>query len=242
MNKFAKILLLLLPLLFLLTVGYRHFFSGTGSLISGQAESSLNHLEKGENFTLVILGDSITAGTNSPTNYTKLLNEQLSLFYPMATLQVINAGVPGNTASMGLARLDSDVLAHHPDAVIIQFGWNDMKDGVKADVFNENIRSIVDQLQAATVRDIILLTTTQVDVSLANWKIRPFNKIIRSTAQEKGCILVDLFLAFQKEIQKGTTSITSLMSNDHIHPSETGHQLLLRTILPVFQRSNTPAN
>jgi len=39
--------------------------------------------------------------------------------------EIFNAGVPGNTTAMGLARFQTDVLDLLPDTVIIQFGIND---------------------------------------------------------------------------------------------------------------------
>src|SRR5690606_7663882 len=42
-----------------------------------------------------------------------------------ARVQVINAGVGGNTTSDARQRFEKDVLAHDPDVVILQFGLND---------------------------------------------------------------------------------------------------------------------
>lgn len=63
--------------------------------------------------TVVCFGDSITH-----LGYPQLIAEQLGV-------TVINAGVSGNTTRAGLARMEKDVLAHHPDAVTILFGTND---------------------------------------------------------------------------------------------------------------------
>ena len=62
---------------------------------------------------VVCLGDSITH-----RGYPAVLEKLLGV-------QVINAGVGGNTSQGGLARLEKDVLNHHPDAVVILFGTND---------------------------------------------------------------------------------------------------------------------
>jgi lysophospholipase L1-like esterase len=40
-------------------------------------------------------------------------------------VEVFNAGVPGYTSYQGLLYLQHELLAHRPDLVAIQFGWND---------------------------------------------------------------------------------------------------------------------
>ncbi len=63
--------------------------------------------------TVVCFGDSITH-----LGYPQLIANQLGV-------RAINAGVGGNTTKAGLARIEKDVLALHPDAVTILFGTND---------------------------------------------------------------------------------------------------------------------
>lgn len=69
---------------------------------------------------VVCFGDSIT----------KSVRQKGELTYPAQLakklqVEVINAGVGGNTTGAGLARMDKDVLAHKPDGVVILFGTND---------------------------------------------------------------------------------------------------------------------
>ncbi len=63
---------------------------------------------------VVCFGDSITAA-----NYPDILAERAP------ELEVINAGVGGNTTGAGLARMEKDVLEKSPDIVLIMFGTND---------------------------------------------------------------------------------------------------------------------
>jgi len=77
--------------------------------------------------TVVALGDSIVAGAPGPPAHAwpALLAEHLQMAYPDVTWRVINAGVPGDTASQGCARFDRDVTAAEPQIVLIAFGLND---------------------------------------------------------------------------------------------------------------------
>lgn len=63
---------------------------------------------------VVCFGDSITAA-----RYPEMLAAQAP------ELEVINAGVGGNTTGAGLARMEKDVLEKSPDIVLIMFGTND---------------------------------------------------------------------------------------------------------------------
>lgn len=181
----------------------------------------------------VFLGDSITAGTASPVRFTDLVGEGIRRRYPGSTLKIINSGVPGDTTAGGLSRLDRDVLAHQPDAVFVGLGWNDFKNGVPAEKFAENLAALATQIQAAGVRSIYLLTTTHVDVALANWKIQKRNRIIRKTAEEMGVGLIDLDRCFAYARRQGA-SIDSLMSEDNLHPSQAGQELIAKSVLREF--------
>lgn len=93
--------------------------------------------------TIVCLGDSITAGIgrgSSPT-FPEDLARRLGT-------PVINAGVPGDTAAQGLARLDI-VLARRPWLVIIELGGNDLLRHVPKQQTEAALRRIVERVLAA---------------------------------------------------------------------------------------------
>ncbi len=68
---------------------------------------------------IVAFGDSTTAPRGNLKVYADILRDELT------GVQVINAGVGGNTTSMARLRFEADVLTHAPDLVLIQFGIND---------------------------------------------------------------------------------------------------------------------
>jgi len=87
---------------------------------AGLAREAPGPFRDGE--TVVFAGDSITHGG--------WYQYDVQLFYatrfPERKVNIINAGVNGDTAAGCLKRVDSDVLAVEPDQVYIMFGMNDV--------------------------------------------------------------------------------------------------------------------
>lgn len=103
--------------------------------------------------TVVFLGDSITA----ERTYGKIIENYTLLRFPDRDVRFINAGVGGDTAADGLARLERDVLSHNPTLVTVAFGINDIGWGMTADEAHrskhlESIQSIVQACVAKGIR------------------------------------------------------------------------------------------
>jgi acyl-CoA thioesterase I len=88
--------------------------------------------------TIVCFGDSITAGVGSAGKGT--YPERLSA---LLGVPVVNAGVPGDTAGDGRARLAA-VLARDPWLVIVEFGGNDLLRQVPAKRTEADLRAVVE--------------------------------------------------------------------------------------------------
>jgi len=100
--------------------------------------------------TIVCLGDSITAGVGAAPGspYPDLLAARLGK-------DVINAGVSGDTAEQGLARID-DVLADDPWLVIVELGGNDFLQQVPPERTEAALRSILRRLIKARVVPVLV--------------------------------------------------------------------------------------
>ena len=140
---------------------------------------------------------------------------------------------PGDTVSGGIRRLERDVLSRNPDLVFIEFGWNDFKDGVESEEFDAGLRNLVEEVQIGAGSLVYLMTTTHVDVALANWKIKKRNEIIREIANDLDCGLIDLYLHFSLARQNGN-SLDDLMSSDNIHPSGAGQEVIAKAVIREF--------
>ena len=82
--------------------------------------------------TIVAFGDSVTHGAvgageiDYETVYWNRLRQMLNERRNYVPVNVINAGIGGINAKMSLARMQRQVLDHHPDLLIVCFGLNDV--------------------------------------------------------------------------------------------------------------------
>jgi acyl-CoA thioesterase-1 len=100
--------------------------------------------------TIVCFGDSLTAGVGrgDGVTYPEHLGRQLGV-------EVVNAGVPGDTASQALRRLDG-VLANDPWLVVVELGGNDMLRRVPLETTENAMSGIVERLLDAGVVPLLI--------------------------------------------------------------------------------------
>lgn len=100
--------------------------------------------------TIVCFGDSLTAGVGrgGGATYPELLARRLGA-------EVLNAGVPGDTASQALGRIDR-VLAADPWLVVVELGGNDILRRVPIETTEEALDAIVERLLAAGVVPLLI--------------------------------------------------------------------------------------
>ena len=109
---------------------------------------------------IVALGDSTTAGTpmfkspieappNGSGDRAASWPAQLEATHPGWT--VLNRGVNGERSDQIAARFDRDVLAAHPQVVIIIAGVNDVYQGHSAESVTKNLRAMYDRAKAVRI-------------------------------------------------------------------------------------------
>ena len=198
--------------------------------------------------TIVTFGDSLTAPRAGVVTYSDLLAERLG-----PAVKVVNRGVPGNTSEQARARFAREVLAAHPDLVIIQLGTNDSAVDVWKDPpasaprvevarFRANLQYFVKELRAAKCR-VILLTPSRLA-----WtpKLRQmYGRAPYDPESEDGFnVMLDVYsdvvrgLALREKLPLADTApvLTSAHLLDGMHPSSAGHRLVSELLLPLVRR------
>lgn len=158
--------------------------------------------------TIVCLGDSITAGVGSGPGeaYPELLAARLGA-------EVINAGVSGDTAEQGLARVD-DVLAQEPWMVIVELGGNDILRQVPPERTEAALRQILDRLVSARVVPVLVAVDAPLGAS--------YQGIYGRLADEYKAPLVDDAI--------GDILRDRSLKADMIHPNAEGQKVLAAAI------------
>ena len=96
---------------------------------------------------IVALGDSLTAGLGLPANAVFPIRLQRALTQKGVAVEVVNAGVSGDTTADGLSRLDWSV-PDDTDAVILELGANDALRGLDPAQTRANLDAIYPALAA----------------------------------------------------------------------------------------------
>ncbi len=195
-------------------------------------EASRRKLASGKSFTAVCLGDSVTAGGTAPggKDFVNQFGQDLKKRYPQSAITVVNAGAGGTNSDYGLERFDRDVLAHHPDLVVIEF-VNDMN--FPPEKLAANYGEVARRLREAGKADVILLTPHYVMRPwMANYD--RYVESCRSLARELGFGLGDT-----GRIWEGLRSLgipyETLLANGINHPDERGHEFFTETLLQFFK-------
>lgn len=188
-------------------------------------------LEKGEEpVRVVCIGDSITGvyyHTGGRRAYPEMLEVALRRAYPKAKLQVINAGVSGNTVPQGLARLDKDVLAHKPHLVTVMFGMNDLT-RFSRDDFKKNLADMCTRCRDARA-DVLLCTQNSIVAGRSPKVLADFTAAIHEVGKDLKLPVADCHKEYEAVRAKDPRAWLLLMS-DEIHPNMDGHKLFASVI------------
>jgi len=179
-------------------------------------------LAAAEPVQIVALGDSLTAGFGVGPGESFPEQLEAALKARGHDVTVANAGVSGDTASDGLARLEWSVPAE-ADIVIVELGSNDALRGIDPAVtrraLSDILAKLADRGQAA------LLAGMLAPPNLGEAYAKAFNPIYPELAQEHGVPLYRFFLA-------GVVTNPALNQADGMHPNADGVATIVEAILP----------
>ncbi|MCP4135526.1 MAG: hypothetical protein GY754_31445 [bacterium] len=196
-------------------------------------ERSIHKLKIGEPLKISALGDSLTHGFMVQNGYIDFLDDMLKEKYPESDLVIENMGIPGDTSENGLKRLKKDVLDSKPDLVFIQFALNDAYVGCSSERFQNNIISMVDNINSNLDADILLLTSTCASNEQGNRVAEEFYSRLEEVSEKKKLPIARLHEYWKKKIDEGM-DYRDLVQFDMIHPTDEGYRLIAEAIMEVF--------
>jgi acyl-CoA thioesterase I len=188
--------------------------------------------------TLVFHGDSVPAGyfktpvVDTFNAYPHLLHQKLKERYPNAVINVIITAKGGEAADGGVARFESDVLIHKPDVVLIDYGLNDRRIGIKE--AEEAWNRMITMAKRSGAKVIVLTPTPDMGVDLSDSQSTLFKHVlqIRRTALLNEVGFIDSYRQFIVYADK-YGGIDDLMAQSN-HPNRKGHELVAAELIKWF--------
>jgi lysophospholipase L1-like esterase len=183
--------------------------------------------------------------------------------FPDQYIEVVNAGIGGNTAKDILARFNDDVIARKPTTIVLTFGMNDsgyfeyngkdpagVADG-KVKASYESFVKLVDLLKAHPGIEKIMMASPPYDETMKNkdnyfpGKSKAIERIIefqKQAAAQNHWPFVDLYYPMQSintEGQKSNPEFT-IIGKDRIHPGNGGHLVMAYLFLKAQGLAGQP--
>ncbi|MEF2071540.1 arylesterase [Consotaella aegiceratis] len=175
---------------------------------------------------VVAFGDSLSAGYGVGPGESFPEQLQAALRQNGYDVNVINAGVSGDTTSGGLARLDWSV-PENTDLVILELGANDALRGVAPKIAETNLDQILNRLGERQIP--VLLTGMMAPPNMGEDYAKSFDAIFPRLAEDHDVAFYPFFL-------DGVAADPALNQADHMHPNPAGVKIIVERILPAVTK------
>lgn len=200
-------------------------------------------LREGKPITVAFLGGSITQAPGYRVQFEAWLKEK----YPAHAFQMIDAGIGGTGSDLGVARVDEQVLVHHPDLVFVEFAVNDARtDSLQIVRSMEGIVRKIKKQSEDT--DICFLYTTNMEqqetiLSGRHWRSA---RIMEQVAAHYGIPSVSFDFAVASLLRKDRLVMRGIKGTDYgdkiiftedgTHPNQDGHRIYTQTLSRAFEQ------
>lgn len=186
---------------------------------------------RAEPITILALGDSLTAGPGLDPSAAFPARLEAALKARGHDVSVRNAGVSGDTAAQGAARLDW-ALTDDVDAAIVELGANDALRGLPVNQAEAALNEILSKLKAKGLP--VLLAGMRAPPNLGPDYAGEFDGMYRRLAEAHGVAVYPFFL-------EGVAARPDLNQADGMHPNGKGVELIVEKILPAVETLITAA-
>ena len=172
--------------------------------------------------TILVLGDSLSAayGLRVEDGWVALLQKE----HPEHTW--INASITGETTQGGLSRLDSLLIKHEPDVLILELGANDGLRGLPLNLAQDNLQTMVSRGKSAGAD--ILILGIRIPPNYGPRYTHDFATMFTSLAEKNNVAVVPFFL-------KAIAEDSARFQPDRLHPNASAQPLIAETVWPDLQ-------
>lgn len=176
--------------------------------------------------TLLVLGDSLSAGYGLPqgAGWVTLLEHRLRR--DKIDYNVVNASISGETTLGGRNRIESVLREHRPAVVVLQLGANDGLRGNPLEDTRRNLIAMVEACRKANAR--VLLVGMRIPPNYGPVYTRRFEALFAEVARQQNVTLVPFML-------QGFAENRNLFQSDGIHPTAEAQPRVLENIYRRLQ-------
>lgn len=174
---------------------------------------------------IVAFGDSLTAGYGLKPSEAFPTQLEKALKSKGHNVEVINAGVSGDTTAAGLQRFDW-AFPENADAAIVALGANDALRGIDPAQARKNLDEILARLEARGVA--VLLAGMKAPRNWGDGYVQKFDAIYPELAQKHDALLYPFFI-------EPVALRPELNLDDGMHPNRNGVAAMVAGILPKVE-------
>lgn len=194
------------------------------SLISvgdtSRIEAALTRAKNGEEITVAYIGGSITEGLTAGAEkcWAKLSYDWLCEQIPDGKINYVNAGMSGTPSTLGVIRVERDVIAPYgdPDIVFIEFAVNDGNSAMDKDAYESLVRRMLSLDRNTAV--VLLFTVLKNGYTCETTHMK-------AIGEHYDLPMISVNTALTPEFEAGRMAWEKY-SDDESHPNEWGHELV----------------
>jgi len=159
-------------------------------------------------------GNSLTYGYLVNKGYLDYLKEYI------IDADIINEGIPGDTAFGALQRVEHSLHRHKPDLTIVEFCVNDAFSGFSVKEFENYYIQILDKIP----NNKIIMIPHKLKESIDQKIVKPFYECLRKIGNLREIPIID--------ISKFQLNSSQLLA-DGLHPNEKGYEIYAKEAFKV---------
>jgi len=183
------------------------------------------HAEGNDGPTVLIFGDSLSAGYGIEVDQSWVALLQARLRDQGYEHKVVNASISGETTEGGATRIDSAIGEFSPDLIILELGGNDGLRGFPASRMRDNLTSIVTRAKASGAA--VVLLGIRIPSNYGPRYSAEFEGVFRQVSEELEVQWIEFFM-------EGIALNDKLLQDDRIHPNAEAQPILLDNAWPVI--------
>lgn len=197
---------------------------------------------------IIFFGDSITQAGAGADGYIKKMDSILAAKNQSVNYELVGAGISGNKVYDLYLRMEADVLAKNPDAVVIYIGINDVwhkrtsGTGTDPDRYERFYNAIIKKLKERNIT-VYLCTpsvigektdfTNQLDGDLNQYAV-----LVKRLAAANNCTVIDLRQAFLDHLKVANpeNKDRGILTTDGVHLNRAGNIFVAQQMYNILSK------